>query len=177
MIDLNVRAVKRRKDSDRTTYTISVGRSLCVHCARQSACPTLKSLKRLNSKAPIIAKIDECADYAYPILFADTKGTQGEFNTMRLGTAWVDRVGEGDIVGLINKEGKVFGYAEVVDAFAGEKEWVIRDYAYENHLYVDSGMTHQEAGVDLLKRLPNIYGNMIVNNNKMMTAIYLKNIS
>ena len=175
MINLNVRSVKRDGSSVRANYSVTVNRSLCEHCTQQRTCKALKSIDRAQSKYKIGAQIKECKSYIYPILFVDPKGTEGVFNTIRLGEAWLKRLEIGDTVGLIDKEGNVFGYAEVTDIFSRTREFAIRENAYQNHLYVNSGMTQAEAGRDLEKKLPNLYGNLIVKSNSMATVIYLKN--
>jgi len=171
MIDTNVRAVKPSESG----WSLSVDRDLCGHCGKQSTCESLGSLNSWREQHGQTIRLKECGGYSYPILFVDPTGTDGEFNTIRLGEAWAGRLSPGVEVTLIDKPGNVLGTAVVERVHTGDKEEVIREHAYQNHLYVESGMGQEEAGADLLRRLPSIYGNLIMKSNTRATVIYLKN--
>jgi len=171
MINTNVRAIKIH---DNGLYKISVDRSLCTHCGRQQSCEAFKANNRMNKKYSVVSLVKECAEYTYPIVFQDEQGTEGKFNTIRLGEAWSKRLKAGDRVALVNKTGETFGFATVIVLQNGDKNEILQNHAYKNHLYLNKKMSKEEAGKHLIKRLPSIYGNLIASNNDKATVIYLE---
>lgn len=47
--------------------------------------------------------------------FSSPGGTRGVFTTIRLGKQWFDDVSEGQEIALEDVDGKIFGYAKVLD--------------------------------------------------------------
>ena len=170
MIDLNVRSIKLTD-----TYKITVDRPLCNHCGAKENCKSYAVIQIFNTRYSASADIKKCGEYIFPILFVDAKGTSGKFNTIRLGEAWSRRLNIGNKVALVNKLGKAFGFAVVKSIVTGEKDEIMREHAYLNHLYLDDDKDKEEAGEHLVKRLPNIYGNLIAKSNTRATVIYLEN--
>jgi len=150
---------------------------LCDGCGKADTCATLKSKKRLEKKSGATLSVSECAAFMYCLVFQDPKGTGApRFNTIRLGKAWSARVRPGDHVALVNKAGQVYGIVEVEDTETWDKESIVYNNAWMNHLYIGTGMDLEQAGLDLLRRMPGIYGNLIYKNNKEATVIRLRQV-
>lgn len=174
-INTNYRSVQVLMGNSGERRFWSARSQLCDGCAHSGICPTLKSKKRLEKKSGASLWISECFHFSFCLVFQDVKGTDApEFNTIRLGKAWGQRVRQGDVMGMINKAGEVYGLAEVQDIDWAEKALIVQRNAWRNHLYVNSGMTQEQAGTDLLRRMPSIYGNLIYKNNDSATVIWLK---
>lgn len=174
MIDLNLRSL--RKDGEKFTVSpksvLDKQRHLCNHCAYNSDCKHAKRAADARQEM-IESRVLECAGYSTPIGFSDLTGLDSEdFNTLRLGSAWAKRVEDQQEVGLVcTKTGELVGRKKVVRVVVGPKDQIVKDHAYKNHLML--GKKKRTAAIEMAKKLPNIYGNLIYKNNDMMTAIYL----
>lgn len=165
---LNYRSVKRVNNVYQCLKS-----SLCDDCGVQAECPTLKSKSRLERKSGASMMITHCPSFVYCLMFQNRKGTHLEsFNTIRLGKSWSERLKEGDKVALVDKTG-VYGFAEVLTVGLDTVEKIVMNHAYLNHLYIEQNLSQEEAGKDLLKKMPSIYGNLIFKNNTHATVIYL----
>lgn len=171
MIETNVRNVKRLDDGSYSAITKAQKgiESLCIRCANNSNCSELDQIQTLNKAS---AKIISCLNYQWPIAFRNVQGTEHKFNTMRLGKAWYSRLKKGDIVGLLNTSGILYGYAKVISTHLLEKSVAIRDHAIHNHLMLNK--TREYALERFEKEMRASYGNMIYNNNFEISVIYLQ---
>ena len=160
-------ATIRRLDSGHLTcLPKSVGeRRLCDSCGALGLCD-------IAEKSEII--VSSCTDYIFTLRFFSTKGLSSrQFNTLRLGKAWGERVSVGSHVRLVDVKGEHIDYRKVLDVKVGPKEQIIREFAKQNHLLAESDVTNEEAGDWMIKQMPNLYGNLIYKNNALCTAITL----
>ena len=173
MIDTNVRNVKKLESGmfSALTKPQKLITNLCDRCSANPACKIKSKPKRIKEITAIIA---ECSSYQWPIAFRDALGTDDHFNTMRMGKAWYNRISVGDSVGLIDKEGKVFGNANVERKDLMKKEEAMWSHGYRNHLMI--GRTQEEAANLMPKILRNSYGNIVYTNNHEVSIIYLQRI-
>jgi hypothetical protein len=177
MIDTNLRSVKR-VDGFYTTETMAqAGKTdhLCNHCGYQAKCKQRKALERLNAKHAWALGLRNCRDFVPPLVFRDPKGTEGKFNTFRIGSTWVDRVGFGSVVALIDKGGNIYGHAAVDEVFCGDLDAMLDTHAHKNHMVLDE----TDAGVareKLLGVLKNAFGSNWLFDGRPMSVIYLERI-
>lgn len=149
---------------------------MCEQCARKDDCETLNQVAELEEMRGIDLKIDVCSEFEFALVFQSAKGLDAPvFNTMRLGSSWINRVDPGDYVSLVVK-GEFYGRAKVLSKEFGDINTMVMTHAANNHLYVNDGRGRVEIGSEMLKKLPGIYGNLIYRNNidKGMTVIELE---
>jgi hypothetical protein len=104
-------------------------------------------------------------------------GLTGEFNTMRVGSAWLHRLIAGQRVGLLGKAGNCLGYALVTHVEAGPKQDMLTRYAAENHVFKGryyAKIPMAERAASLNRTLRNMYGSMIYTNATVLTVIRLR---
>lgn len=174
MIDTNLRAVKRTPDGATilTKATANL-RSLCQHCAIATRCKHRDRLDKVHQLAQLQAPVTCCAEYHYPIHFADTTGLdQPRFNTLRLGDAWQKRLRVGENVGLLDADRRliqvrVVRHLEVVSKTIPG----LLPYAHANHLLVAQQLSADEAAERMLKILRNNYGKLVFERQRVLTVI------
>ena len=108
--------------------------------------------------------------------FRSYAGLEDVFNTLRLGSRWGKRVQEGDRVTLLDEFNQVFGSAEVLSVYTGEKDAIIQEHARFNHNIAEQMLPESQASEIMVKRLRRVYGSGYFKKAKTMTAIYLRRI-
>jgi hypothetical protein len=103
-------------------------------------------------------------------------GTEGEFNTFRLGGFYAKRLQPDEEIFLLNeKEKTVFGLTRVVKVETGPLGEMCLIHAHSNHSQLaDDPVMAPER---LYKKLERIYGPHIVSATKKCTVIYLTRIA
>lgn len=157
MISANLRFLKRREDG---TYYMKNG--LCDSCGKGPTCSIRNSQTQL------------CVEYQPVIPFKSLAGTEGQFNTFRLGGAWFNRVREGDTIGLLNTTGEKMATAEVRSVHVASKEEMLAEHAHLNHLML--AKASKDPVSDLTKTVRNLYGTNFFAKAPLMTVIYLSRI-
>lgn len=168
----NYRWIKR----EGKIFTTTDKRELCDDCVKQPGCPVQKSMAKIMRCDRAATKVVACEKFQFALTFRSKEGLDWpQFNTMRLGPAWSKRLREGDIVLLTDTDGNPYGEARVSWVKFGSIEDMVMRYAADNHLYLNSELNGEKAGLDLLKKLPGLYGNLIYQNNRHngMTVICL----
>jgi len=108
----------------------------------------------------------------WALKFRNLEGMEGEFNTIRVGRAWGERLQPGDRIALINaRTGEQIGTAKVIRTNSGSKSLIESLNWKNNHSMLPQGNGSPEAMSALLRKR---YGKMIYDNSKYATAIYLK---
>ena len=156
MINPNLRHLKRESGVYR------MRRGLCESCGLSASCK--------------IASLEAVACTAYqPVLaFKSLGGTEGQFNTFRLGSAWAARVQVGQLVGLLDGKCEKVGEAVIEAVHCGGKAEMLRDHAYMNHLMLAN--PHIDPVGDLARRIRNLYGTNFMNRAEKFTVIYLRRL-
>jgi hypothetical protein len=110
-------------------------------------------------------------DFYPPII-----GLEGDFNTVRIGLAWMKRLNVGDEVYLSdNKERKVIGKAVVTDIQKGKLQEICNTHAESNHTQLNQpDMDQEDKSRNLLAIVQKFYGPQIATPTKMATVIYLR---
>lgn len=143
---------------DEVTYRMKQG--LCDSCGVSDGC----SIRA--------GGVQQCTDYQPVISFKSLKGTEGEFNTFRLGGAWFTRVKPGQLIGILNDKCEKVGDALVKAVHCGDKQRMLNDHASMNHLILSRET--DEPAVELRRLIRNLYGTNFLAKAELMTVIYLK---
>lgn len=146
------------KDMPRTRH----GEELCDSCGNYNVCRT--------------PTLTECSKFKPLIGFAPPFGTMtGEFNTIRLGKAWLKRIEPGSTVTLYdNRKKEIIGDAEVVAIDAGTKKRICYQHGHKNHQLIGKKITKKQAGKDIERILINANGRMYYEHAKALTSIVLR---
>lgn len=155
MISANLRFLKHREGEG---YYMKNG--LCESCGHHLHCGIESAETRL------------CTGYQPVIPFKSLAGTEGLFNTFRLGGAWANRVKKGDTIGLLNTQGEKVATAVVRSVHVATKEEMLAEHAHLNHLMLAKGSRDPVA--DLTKTVRNLYGTNFFAKAALMTVIYLR---
>lgn len=100
-------------------------------------------------------------------------GLEGSFNTFRLGVRYSRMIKPGDKVLLTDKSKMVcFGRAVVKKVTVGKLRDMANLYAHDNHNQRD--VTAEEAPDRLIAAMTKRYGPHLINENKLVTVVYLK---
>lgn len=111
-------------------------------------------------------------DFYPPII-----GLENEFNTVRIGLAWMKRLNVGDEVYLSdNKERKVIGKAVVTDIQKGKLQEICEIHADNNHTQLQASV-ESNTSLELMKIVQKFYGPQIATPQKLATVIYLRRIA
>lgn len=147
---------------------------ICSHCGDHAACGVSYYYDRNGNEN--ITEVKQCSVFKPVIAFRPPHvGFEGEFNTVRTGRAWVDRVTSGTIISLVDSRTReVFGEASVVKVVAGEKRAIAMEHGAYNHKLKVLKLRRSQAGEKLLENLRKAYGKMIFDSSDSLTAIYLK---
>lgn len=151
--------------------SLAAGESICNFCfmaAQSVPCP----------HAP---KVERCGHFVPALAFVDATGLDGSFSTYRGSSIWYDRsrvlYRSHRRVGLVNKDAKILGYAELVDAHRSTFAQLMRDHAETNHLVRDLGLKGEEAAAWLTKWIKTNMGSRYVTNPEAVgTVLYLKRV-
>lgn len=156
MINTNLRTLKVIGDE----YMMRSG--LCAACGNCVDCSVIRD--------DVIA----CSDYQPVIAFKSFDGTEGHFNTFRLGSAWAPRVKPGQHIGLINKAGIKVGEARVEAVHCGDKQQMLDEHAALNHLILARAAANPAS--ELKRLIRNLYGPNFLAKATHMTVIYLQRL-
>ena len=157
------------ENSTKPYYFVKKG-SLCDKCGGLDNCQTDDKRKGAFSE------IQSCNTFIPIISFAPPFGNmKDEFNTMRLGKAWLGRSAPGCRVAIQHTKTKeIIGHAEVIRIVAGELNEVAEQHAEENHMLLDEEV--ENAGEEIKKILRRCYGKLFYNSASNLTAIYLRRV-
>lgn len=175
MINTNVRRVKRSEHGLTmltAPQTKVIAESLCDRCGLQDACEILKTVQ---SQRVQLVRVLECEWYQFPLKFINKSGTEGKgWNTIRLGSAWSNRVKEGDVVALIDSRNRKYGEAKVQKVVLDITENIIQLYGEDNHCALDVADDQKVSTVR--SALLSSYGSSHIASAIQSTAIYLDTI-
>lgn len=102
-------------------------------------------------------------------------GTEGEFNTFRLGTFYSKHLSPGDEVYLLNEKEKIiFGRAKVLSVELGKLGEMCLVHGHKNHTELQNDTI--DAPKRLFALLQKLYGPHIATVEKKATVIYLKRL-
>jgi len=156
MINPNLRYLKH------SNGTYSMKRGLCESCGISKSCP----ISSLDTHA--------CTDYQPVIPFKSLAGTEGLFNTFRLGGAWNFRVTPGQRIGLLDGKCNKIGEAVVESVVCGDKSEMLDQHAHMNHLIL--AKTVDDPVAELSRLVRNMYGTNFLARAKLFTVIYLQRV-
>lgn len=170
-VSTNIRSIRMIKSVAGDAYSVehssNTALSLCSMCGRNQACEAFGSMTGYEVKGPV----RRCDQYMPPLAFRNKRGTQGRFNTFRLGTAWAHRLTPGREVALVDADSEVFGVAKVTAVYSGSIEDMASMFGQENHMLLDAESFKTE---DMIKVLRSSYGNLIFKAHDSATVIYLE---
>lgn len=170
MIRTDVRYIRPTEDS----YTCKnksgskESRHMCLHCSSNASCNVANTLKSGD-------QIKMCSHYQYPIAFRSLKGTEGLFNTMRMGKAWSGRLLGGETIGLLNKDGELEARAKVRTVLLLPRKEALDLHARFNHMMINEDPI--DASQRLAKVLRNVYGKIVWERETHITVIYASRVS
>lgn len=156
MINPNLRFLRFNEN----TYRMKNG--LCNSCGHATTCAVRSE------------KAQQCSDYQPVLAFKSLAGTEGEFNTFRLGGAWYNRVRVGQQLGLLNHLCEKVGDALVTGVHCGSKDDMITSFAAGNHLMIAAKPDDPVA--ELTRKIRNLYGPNFMARAELMTVIELRRI-
>lgn len=156
MISPNLRFLKLRDDG----YYMRNG--LCGACGNHADC-SIKS-----------SKTQVCTDYQPVIHFKSLAGTDSDFNTFRLGSAWSRRLSPGQKIGLLDRAGLKQSEAEVISTHCGPRQDMIDQHAHLNHLML--AKQPENPAAELARILRNLYGANFLAKAEAITVIYLRRL-
>ena len=178
MINSNVRSVKWIGSEAAFTALPNSMRgkeeTLCKCCSKLHDCTHVKKFKAMSKQGIVNVSVTQCRDYRFPMVFLNQTGTDGSFNTIRLGKAWAERLSPEMEVGLLNRKGEVYGIAEVTRVEVGSKQAMLNHHAQNNHLVLTEKTGQIEKIDTVLKRT---VGATIYNQCVNLSVIYLKRVS
>lgn len=146
--------------------------ALCNLCGISDACPILKSMNQFQDHADI--QVKTCGRYVPLVGFrAPYVGLKSSlFNTLRLGTAWVDRLSEGKTIAVTDaKTGKILRFGKVDRVVSGPFDEMILKHGMMNHMAL-GGKTVAEVETVLRKAYHNF-----MKEDPQLTAIYIRDVS
>lgn len=156
MINPNLRFLRFNEN----TYRMRNG--LCDSCGHAYDCTVRKPTVQM------------CSDYQPVLAFKSLDGTEGAFNTFRLGGAWSKRVRRGQALALLNSACEKVGEAEVMDVHCGSKEEMLEKHAHRNHLML--AKKPEDPVAELVRIMRNLYGANFLARAELMTVIDLQRI-
>jgi len=151
-------------------YTSS--RLLCDYCGHMGQCDKEQTTRRQFDTQ----KVRQCGTFLPVLSFADITGTEDDFSTYRVGKAWGERVRIGQSIALFDLgTQEIYGYAIVIAMFIGNRDELLFKHAKTNHLLKAKNYSNaSEAGFYFEKLLRRLMGNMIFDNNRFATVLYLR---
>lgn len=156
MINPNLRFLRFNED----TYRMKNG--LCDSCGHAASCTVRNDTLQL------------CSEYQPVLAFKSLAGTEGAFNTFRLGGAWFRRIKLAQHLGLLNHLCEKVGDAEVVGLDCGSKEDMLMRFAAGNHLMIAAQPADPVA--ELTRKIRNLYGPNFMARAELMTVIHLRRL-
>lgn len=145
---------------------------LCTKCAALKTCSTRRKLK--NQKA-IIAPVKRCNIFKPYIGFSALDGLDAEeYNTVRVYSAWANRLREGDTVTIYDSlNDQVIEDRRVSRVYSGPKQEMLDEHAKFNHACLSIESDHPQFLKELLIRS---MGKNFFNASDTASVIYLQRI-
>lgn len=142
---------------------IKAGDRICDYCAAEPYCSTMA--------------LQVCTDFIAPLVFREPLvGFEGEFSTIRLGSAWMKRLKVGAIVALVQvPELKTFGYAKVERLETGPLKRMLKRHGHTNHTMLDKPKT--KAPALLNEVVIGMYGKNWSAPERASTTIFLRRMT
>lgn len=174
-LNLNIRRLKRN-DKGFTLLTDKaieiLKQSLCDSCGRRVDCSVRRHVDSWKTQN---IKVLECPEFQAPLKFQDKRGTQGlDWNTIRIGPAWSNRLKPGDTVALVDKFDIKYGSALVTRVYVGDREAMLRFHSRFNHTMMEDKAS--DPVEKLTKVLISSYGPGIYATCREISVIYLKTL-
>lgn len=154
MISTNTRFLKLLEGGQ---YQMRTG--LCSTCGHNQTCLVK------NEQAQV------CTGYQPVLAFKSMAGTEGEFNTFRLGGAWSKRVTVGQRLGLVDSSYERVGEAIVRAVHCGPRVSMIEEHAAKNHLMLAAKPDNPVEA--MTRKLRNLYGPNFLTKAELMTVFDL----
>jgi hypothetical protein len=150
------------------------GETLCDHCAYHD-CSVRNRIRALTvNQQNAIPEIRACKSLVPILVFQDQSGMEGEFNTLRMGRAWQERLERGSPVALARNDNTLFGAAVVELIVVDTLSSLIDLHGTDNHLAIDA--RRRGESIDLLKVMVRCYGTNRAKPDQPATAIYLRRL-
>ncbi|MDX5412857.1 MAG: hypothetical protein LPK02_07395 [Rhodobacterales bacterium] len=184
--NMDTRSIRRLEDVepgdhftiDPASSIQTPGRSICNHCGRQKC-----KLRAYLSRVPVemaVARVQSCAWFIPVLGFSVLDGLDlVEWNTVRIGAAWSNRLQVGKRVYIANTVAKkIVGSAVVTYSDTARLDQILAMHAVQNHAIqaeIATGKTRPEdAATRLLRILKNAYGTSIAAESRPASVIYLR---
>lgn len=171
-IDTNLRSL-RRLDSGFTMFNRSneKAKHLCSHCARQTTCEVLDELQTVEEQIACDVVMRTCSLYITPLVFRNAAGLNcEEFNTIRLGKAWEDRLKPGDSCGFLTPQGSIIGVGTVKEVKTVSRRG-LRKYAPHNHMLIQEKLGPTQALKRLMSIMRESYGPLWLDRAEFFSVI------
>lgn len=177
-IDLKRSRWVRRTEDDRFTIETAAEKKrevlLCDTCGINDQCPVRQMMHKADSFVTL--SVRHCEKYIPCIGFMPPMvGLERQFNTMRVGKGWFERLKKGDKVALANtKTIKVEGYAEVTHLYHGNFNDILGKHATYNHTAImrEPG----QSAADYVGHVLQKANGHFLSENSTLTAIYLRRL-
>ncbi|MEY0234233.1 hypothetical protein [Providencia manganoxydans] len=145
--------------------------NLCQICAITSNCPIQIALNPHQTDAEVA--IRSCARFVPSLTFRPPYLGLGfdYFNTLRVGTTWLDRLSVGKVIALVNPKGDILRFGKVAKVVSGDLDKMLRIHAKFNHLAM-AGKNIKEVERVIRKS----YGHFLTKESKL-TAIYIEKVT
>lgn len=168
----------KRTESGRFTIETAAEKKrevlLCDTCGINDQCPVRMMMDKADHFVTLTVR--NCEKYIPAVGFMPPMvGLERQFNTLRVGKGWYERLREGDRVALINtKSEEIEGYAEVLHVYHGPYNEMLSRHAVYNHCapYREPGQSAQDYVGEILRRA---HGHFL-SENSTLTAIYLRRL-
>lgn len=147
---------------------------LCDTCGINDQCPVRLMMEKAESFVTL--SVRNCEKYIPSIGFMPPMiGLERQFNTLRVGKGWFERLRPGDKIALVNtKTEKIEGYAEVTHVYYGNYNDMLERHAVYNHVACKRapGQSAQSYVGEVLRKA---HGHFL-SENSTLTAIYLRRL-
>lgn len=168
----------KRTDSGRFTIETVAEKKrevlLCDTCGINDQCPVRLMMDKTD--AFVTLSVRNCEKFIPSIGFMPPMvGLDRQFNTLRVGKGWFERLRPSDRVAMVNtKTEEIEGYAEVLHLYHGNYNTMLERHAAHNHTaaFRDPGQSAQSYVGEILRRA---HGHFL-SENSTLTAIYLRRL-
>ncbi|MGY2462316.1 hypothetical protein [Vreelandella sulfidaeris] len=171
------RWVKRTESGRFTIETASEKKRevlLCDTCGINDQCPVRQMMDKADHFVTL--SVRHCEKYIPSVGFMPPiVGLERQFNTLRVGKGWYERLKVGDKVAMVNtKTAEIEGYAEVTRLHHGVYGEMLERHAAFNHC-APFRDTNQSA-VDYVGHIMQKAHGHFLSENSTLTAIYLRRL-
>jgi len=168
----------KRTESNRFTIETAAEKKrevlLCDTCGINADCPVRKMMGK--AEGFVTLSVRNCEKYIPCIGFMPPlMGMERQFNTLRVGKGWYERLRQGDRVALVNtRTAEVEGYAEVTRLYHGSYRDMLGKHATYNHVAFmrEPGQSSVEYVDSVLKKANGHF----LSESSTLTAIYLRRL-